>query len=58
MERNPEFAQLINNPQQLRESLQMAANPVSARLHLQLQVVIGVGRERVCGVCGCVCVCV
>ena len=28
MESNPEFAQLLNNPQVLQESLQMAANPV------------------------------
>lgn len=28
MESNVEFAQLLNNPQLLRESLQMAANPV------------------------------
>ena len=28
MESNVEFAQLLNNPQVLRESLQMAANPV------------------------------
>jgi ubiquilin len=31
MEANPEFAQVLNNPQVLRESLQMAANPVRAR---------------------------
>lgn len=30
MERNPDFAQLLNNPQLLRESLQVAANPVRA----------------------------
>jgi hypothetical protein len=30
MEANPEFAQVLNNPQVLRESLQMAANPVRA----------------------------
>ena len=28
MERNPEFAQLMNNPQLLRETLQASANPV------------------------------
>lgn len=28
MESNPDFAQLLNNPQVLQESLQMAANPV------------------------------
>ena len=30
MERNPEFAQLMNNPQLLRETLQASANPVRA----------------------------
>ena len=29
MERNPDFAQMLNNPQLLRESMQLAANPVS-----------------------------
>lgn len=29
MERNPEFAQIMNNPQLLRESMQLASNPVS-----------------------------
>lgn len=28
MESNPEFAQILNNPQMLRESLQVASNPV------------------------------
>ncbi len=34
MERNPDFAQLLNNPQLLRESLQVASNPVRARRQL------------------------
>ena len=29
MDRNPEFAQVLNNPQQLQEAMQAAANPVS-----------------------------
>ena len=28
MERNPEFAQILNDPQLLRESMQLATNPV------------------------------
>ena len=28
MNSNPEFAQLLNNPEMLRDSLRMAANPV------------------------------
>ena len=40
MERNPDFAQMLNNPQLLRESMQLAANPVSpcscVQLFLQL----------------------
>lgn len=32
MERNPEFAQIMNNPQLLRESMQLAANPVRSDL--------------------------
>ncbi len=28
MERNPEFAQVLNNPQQLQEAMQAASNPV------------------------------
>lgn len=32
MERNPEFAQIMNNPQLLRESMQLAANPVRCLL--------------------------
>lgn len=34
MDRNPEFAQVLNNPQQLQEAMQAATNPVS-RLLLQ-----------------------
>ncbi len=30
MDRNPEFAQVLNNPQQLQEAMQAASNPVSA----------------------------
>ena len=30
MERNPELTHLLNNPQMLRESMQLAANPVIA----------------------------
>ena len=30
MERNPDFAQVLNNPQLLRESMQLASNPVRA----------------------------
>lgn len=33
MDRNPEFAQVLNNPQQLQEAMQAAANPVSCSLH-------------------------
>ena len=29
MDRNPEFAQVLNNPQQLQEAMQAASNPVS-----------------------------
>ena len=29
MNRNPEFAQLLNNPRQLQEAMQAASNPVS-----------------------------
>lgn len=29
MDRNPEFAQVLNNPQQLQEAMQAATNPVS-----------------------------
>ena len=32
MDRNPEFAQVLNNPQQLQEAMQAATNPVSSRL--------------------------
>lgn len=32
MDRNPEFAQVLNNPQQLQEAMQAAANPVSCWL--------------------------
>ena len=32
MDRNPEFAQVLNNPQQLQEAMQAAANPVSCSL--------------------------
>jgi hypothetical protein len=28
MDSNPDFAQILNNPQMLRESLQVASNPV------------------------------
>ena len=28
MDRNPEFAQVLNNPQQLQEAMQAATNPV------------------------------
>ena len=31
MNSNPEFAQLLNNPEMLRESLRMATNPVRPR---------------------------
>jgi hypothetical protein len=31
MNSNPEFAQLLNNPEMLRESLRMAANPVRVK---------------------------
>lgn len=30
MDRNPEFAQVLNNPQQLQEAMQAASNPVSS----------------------------
>ena len=29
LERNPEFNQMLNNPEVLRESMRLAANPVS-----------------------------
>ena len=31
LERNPEFNQMLNNPEVLRESMRLAANPVSLR---------------------------
>ena len=31
MDRNPEFAQVLNNPQQLQEAMQAATNPVSCQ---------------------------
>lgn len=29
LDRNPEFGQMLNNPDMLRESMRLAANPVS-----------------------------
>ena len=31
MDRNPELAQLLNNPSQLQEAMQAASNPVSLK---------------------------
>eukprot|EP00193_Tetraselmis_chui_P009470 CAMPEP_0177768520 /NCGR_PEP_ID=MMETSP0491_2-20121128/9766_1 /TAXON_ID=63592 /ORGANISM="Tetraselmis chuii, Strain PLY429" /LENGTH=507 /DNA_ID=CAMNT_0019285335 /DNA_START=343 /DNA_END=1866 /DNA_ORIENTATION=+ len=35
MERNPDLAQMLNNPQVLRESMQMASNPALMREHMR-----------------------
>ena len=53
LERNPEFAQVINNPQLLRESMQLAANPVChpswmflSQIAMSLQVVLTCSRDQ------------
>ena len=38
MDRNPEFAQVLNNPQQLQEAIQAASNPVSTPASLTIRL--------------------